>query len=1183
MKFVRPLLLTLAALVVVLTLAFAVVLTPTFQEWAVRRAVAEQAEFKLEFTRFSAGPKRAEIAGVVFAQAGLRVEVGRLSVDYSLWQLPVRGRLEVSRLTMSEVVLDVSQRSGVETGAGVTTAPAVAPGVLLQARLPWQLVIGDVQVSGRALLPGPAGKPALLAEFEIAGGKLAPGQEGGFLFKTAVTDSRPGAAVTALHANGELRLRQTLDRAFDWVGLTLTVDAHGSRFAEQNQLRLAASMSQQDRLGRYDLVVDTIKAGLTTNLVTINASSSPDGEKFTGSWGLGARDEQVGPFFLGGTLPKFVAHGGGTFTVQPTPRVIDLKGQFEVEASALEAWYPALRPLGLVRLSAGFDLTDVNGLSSINALKVKLAGAQPVLSLETLRPVTFNRSAQMVQFGGEGAGEVARLVLHGLPLAWVRPFVSAVDVSGNWVTGEFVAVGEPEQLLVRSVAPLRVSGLNVVSAGAFLLERADLSVRGAAVLSPDTRRLELTEFELRTAAGDVVRGDLTVEMTSDAATPSVHVLGSVEADLPRLLAPFAPLGHVRLKAAADLTLSPAQIEFRALRGEMGGGDDRRWVGAISSVPFAVSLATMQIVPNGVEERELGRFAYGPLALTDLPLLQARFPLIGQLAAGGFTVTAKGARLLVRPSGAVNLTGLTWSEQGRPMIDRLRLETWPTIEYGGPADWKISDGATTVRNAAGREVATLNAEVFSATADGVRATVNFNLDLAAASAQPALAGLGVLSAGRASGEARAALSGGTVQTEVRATLNGLVAREGNQTLPVANLNLRAMLTADRALTSETALLLDRLGQRSELLLTANAARRNNDVQFTARLTSAHFELVDALALIALTATPPASAPNTPANRDAMLAADARPFWAGVRGDVALEIKSLTRGKDWSMSGLTGNLTVEPERVALTRLDAVVNEKGKLGTRAELSFRTGQQPYQLSGDLSLTEFDVGALLKAFEPDRPPTVEGIFAVTGTFVGNGSTLEHTLERTRGQFQLSSRQGVFRGLRRTSDKISTATRAVELGAALGSLFGTNKVRETAEKLAGQAYQVDQLAQALGELSFDQLLIRVNRDESLNFKVEELSLLSPEVRLSAQGALTHVAGKSLLDLPLTLTYQLGARGKVESTLARLRALDGTKDELGYARMKDTATIRGTLGRPNPSALFVKLAESRLADFLTPGN
>jgi hypothetical protein len=158
------------------------------------------------------------------------------------------------------------------------------------------------------------------------------------------------------------------------------------------------------------------------------------------------------------------------------------------------------------------------------------------------------------------------------------------------------------------------------------------------------------------------------------------------------------------------------------------------------------------------------------------------------------------------------------------------------------------------------------------------------------------------------------------------------------------------------------------------------------------------------------------------------------------------------------------------------------------------------------------------------------------------------------------------------------ATKAVDAVAALGSLFGSDKVKGAAEKVAGQTYQVDQLAQALAELTFDQFVIRANRDERLNFRIEEISLLSPEVRLNARGTVTHVEGKPLLEQPLALNYQLAARGKVEQMLGRLRALDGTKDELGYAKAKDLGQITGTLSRPVPNELFLRLAESRLGDF-----
>jgi hypothetical protein len=294
---------------------------------------------------------------------------------------------------------------------------------------------------------------------------------------------------------------------------------------------------------------------------------------------------------------------------------------------------------------------------------------------------------------------------------------------------------------------------------------------------------------------------------------------------------------------------------------------------------------------------------------------------------------------------------------------------------------------------------------------------------------------------------------------------------------------------------------------------------------------------------------------------------------------VDIKSLARGRDWQAHGLGAELTVADSEIRIGRAAATWGERGAFSAEGGVSFRGGAQPYALAGGLSLTEFDVGALLRAFDPERPPVVEGVFGATVRLAGAGGTLDATLAGVRGDFELRSRQGVFRGLRRTTERVSVASRAVDAVAALGSLFGSERVKGAAEKVAGQAYQVDQLAQALAELPFDQLVVRARREESLDLRVEELSLLSPEVRLSARGTVTHVAGRPLLEQPLALTYQLAARGRIEQTLARLRALDGTKDDLGYARARDVGTITGTVGRPQPNQFFLRLAEAKLGEFL----
>jgi hypothetical protein len=210
----------------------------------------------------------------------------------------------------------------------------------------------------------------------------------------------------------------------------------------------------------------------------------------------------------------------------------------------------------------------------------------------------------------------------------------------------------------------------------------------------------------------------------------------------------------------------------------------------------------------------------------------------------------------------------------------------------------------------------------------------------------------------------------------------------------------------------------------------------------------------------------------------------------------------------------------------------------------------------------------------------VEGLFAVAGHFTGNGETVDRTMNRTHGQFELTSRQGVFRGLQRTTGKVSMTSKAIKLNTSvLGSLLGSEKATKAAEKVAGQAYFVDQLAQSLSEFNYDQLSVKLVRNQALNLTLEDISLISPEIRLLGKGTVTYVAGKRVLEQPMNATLSFAARGKVEQLLGKMHLLDGTKDEVGYSRIKEPILIGGTLSKPDPTAFFTKIATGKLSDLL----
>lgn len=1185
MKLVRPLLVTLGIILALLLLAVGVALTPAVQQWAVRRTLAQHPELKLDFATLSVGPSSARLGGVRFERDGLVVTAERAEAEFSAWQFLLRRHVRIDRLVASGIAVDATKLAAGRTSQAAG-APVAAPGALARVQLPYTVQIGEVLIAGRATLPAGPGRSPLAADFQLTGGGIAPGQEGALLLKASLLDATPGAVVSALRLDGRLAARETVERAFDRASLVLTLNAEGPQLSHAQQLKLTAGMESAGGKEQLTLALDTQQNGRIANVVKISAALPANAPEGAGTWELHATTAQIEPFFLGRALPKFDASGAGKFSFNAQTRAAMLQGRLAGNFAALEALEPSLRAIGAVRVQSDFDIAVDRATARLNRLQLEVDGEQPVLAVETTQPLTLTLGQRALQLAAAGTGPLARISVQQLPLAWIRPFVAAADVSGGTIRGEWLLEGQGDKIELRSTAPLKIDSLTVVQNGRRVLDRAELSLQSRATFTPASLRASVENLSLRTPAGDVVSGEAQVELP-EAKAEKIVVRGQFTADAPRLLEPMLPLGHVQLKGDLDATLTPALVELRSFHGDLADAKGRPLLGAASVQASTFDLQTMQLKTAASGETAVARLTIGAMDFAALPLVQAIAPLRGTLQATTFNLTVNDGRVFLKPAAPLRFQDVTLlGETRQPTLDRIMIETSPTLEYASFGDWRLASGETKISNRDQTVWFGATAEVKATPADGVRATATFNADLAAMATQPPFAAAQVLASGRASGEIRGAIVGKTVQVEGRTTLNNLVLREGNQPLPVANLNFRAARTPDGRLTFEAPILLDRLGQRSDLKLAADAVRRTDGFLFDAKITGDHLELADALALLALAGAPVEAASPQSKPAPAVAAApsrpvdpDARPFWTGVRGELTVEVKSITRGKDWTMAGLSGFVVIDPQRVAVQQLQGIINEKSRLGARVDLRFNGGATPYHLAGNFSLTDFDAGAFIKAFDPGKPPVLEGVVTIAGGFTGDGANLDQTIDRTRGQFQLTSHAGVFRGLKRTTEKVSVATKAVDAVAALGSLFGGDKVKGAAEKVAGASYVVDQIAAAVGEIQFDQLSIRATRDDALNLRLDEMALLAPEIRLIGKGGITHVPGKPLLEQPLTVNYTLATRGKIEQLFGKVRALDGTKDDLGYSKLKDVGTIGGTLSRPDPSQLFIKLAQSKLADFL----
>lgn len=1186
MKLSRILLIVVGSILVLAVLAVAIALTPAVQRWAVLRATASTPGLKLDVARVSAGFSQVELSQVHVEQGGLVVRVEQLEADYSLTQLLFSERLKIDRLVGRGIMVDASRLDSTTSAAGAS-APAAAPGMLGNVTLPFELVLADVNLEGRVLLSAAAEKAPLEASFKLTGGKFSPGNEGSLLLVGSVKNPAPEAPVAALNAQITLRATQTPQRGFNRVAVVALLDATGPGLPEQTQLKVAADLARDSGGESYQIDIATLTAGKAEDVLELRAQLPAGQKSFAGEWTLKARKSQLAPFFLGGILPEFDADGAGRFDFAPEPLALNLQGKLNATVSRLEVIDPAWRAFGALQTNVVFDVESNGHRLKLNQLKVSLAGEQPVLDLEAMNAAEFDLAKGTLTVGGTGGGEVLDFRMHGLPVAWIRPFVTDVDLSGGMVTGRFSIVSEGARLRVRALEPVKVDRLNVVKLGVLLLAKADLSLRPEVVLTPTSLEAKVGAFSLRTAAGDTLTADLALSAPFPLKPPFA-ITASYRADFPALVAAWVPLGRIKSSGEIDATLTERTLDVRQFSTTVADGAGTTLFSAASVRPFALDRATYAAVTESTQAVDLLKVSLGSMSLDKIPLSGAGVRLQGWLKGGEFMLAAQEARLTLSALAPVKLTDVVLRKDGKVLLTGLTIQSQPVLVLNDATSGAFKSGEVSITNARGATLLAMQSEATYSATDGKRGSLTFNVDVPALGTQPLFAGAQAVTQGRASGEIRIA-SGAQHQVEARMTINGLVAKNVEQTLPVANLSLRAISDASGKLIVQAPILLDRAGQRSDLEFTLELVPQGSGFGLSGKLAGQQVELIDVLAVAAVfqtapTSPAPALASSAAASAPAVSSPDQLPIWSQVTGQFLLDVKSVTHGKEWSMSGLTGVVKVEPTRVSLEKFDTSFDAASKLTAQGSISFTPGRRPYQLDGGFALTAFDAGKFFKAFDPGKAPTVEGLFEVKGTLRGEGETLARTLERTRGNFALTSRQGIFRGLQGSTGKLSMASKAVELGASvLGSILGSDKAAKTAEKVAGNAYFAGQLAQSLGELNYDQFSVKVVRDDTLNVALEEFSLVSTEIRLLGKGTLTHVEGKALLDYPLALTLHVSTREKFEQLFGKLRLNDTAKDELGFTKVREALLVGGTLNKPDATPFFTKIANAKLSEALAPDN
>lgn len=653
---------------------------------------------------------------------------------------------------------------------------------------------------------------------------------------------------------------------------------------------------------------------------------------------------------------------------------------------------------------------------------------------------------------------------------------------------------------------------------------------------------------------------------TDAAWAALHATGQLTASVDRLavLRPeLSAVGAVELAADFDVVQHTNSLRIAHLAATVTGAAPVLRLRALQDFEFNLSTGALRVADPTQDLLEV--FVQGlPLAWAQ-PFLHD-FSIAGDAVRGEFVASARDGGLALRARRPLTIARLSLSQSGRPLLREVDVSLDASADYT-PLGWQAQVADFTVRHD-GAILLALDAKAGRLTGAGetLKATGRWSANLPGWFAQPLAQARAELAGGIAQGDFTASL-GKTQAFQATIALTNLVTVD-RAALPPLALEVRADVAADGKITFNAPLTVGPPERRSDLTVGGTIVPAGTTTTLDAQMTSDLLiaEDMQLLALPLAAVAPASSATEAPA-----AGADTMPFWNGVNGRVAIALKKIVYADEFQITGVGGELRIEAGALTFDGIRASFGPDSGLTLNGGLTFdRRAARPYALAAGLAVNNFDSAPAFRAIDPAKLPTVEGRFDIAGRLIGAGDTLDELIRRTRGQFQLTSKGGMFRGLPADVAESLKQSPSMLSGAvnSVGSLLGVKKDRmdDANRYIDKQGKIVVEIADRLKAVAYDQISVAVDRDEDLDLNLSEFTLISPEVRLEGTGKIAHQSGVPLLSQPLDLRLQLSARGHMAELMSKVGLLSPRQDSLGYTTMSDPLWIGGSIADVDTSAV-----------------
>jgi len=708
-------------LVLILAVAAAVVCSSVFQT-AVGRSFLRAMDPQAQLQEVSLGLSGGEVRGLkVSSASGASVSFDDAALKYSVGSLFFGKVMVIDRLTLTGLVVNATT-AGTGSTSGTTTAQ---PGGAVSTKTGGALtpvLIKQVDLSGTFMLPGRRTVSAKFTGHDFGAGGAGEGQ-GQWVFQ----DEGKDAAVREIRVDTQMSVPIDALMGLQAANLTMQLAATLPGQAQPSQLtaQVTATAVQSDGTRNFSVGVLQPDAGgnATAQLFTLTGTSQSSGV-IAGNFSVNCNSGQVAAFALGAKLPEFDAQGSGEFSTDANGGG-SVKAKVTAQAGHWEKLDAALAELGNVQLDGGLDVSWTNDKVEARSMNLALGpvGAQPVATLDLVKPVTADYSGKTLHLTQGSGAELVRLNLQAIPVKWLgyaESFLGShktnasdggepprYGLTNSYLNGQAVLGSQDDgTITLETTQPWMLDRFNLTDNGTVALSGVSLMLNASASYKDGDVQANLRQLILSSGTPPLAQLAANISFgTSGNGTPlkadgrlAMAIDQIAQQPFAKSLAASLPIGEIKVDGTFDLTKTTDTLELNTLEALVEQG---------STPWFTVKLAQRITLP-------VADGAQMPAMEGDLATVEADgFPLelLGPFLPKGVVLTGEPLRGRVMIAGAANgqgglilrtdqpltITRMNYSKGGKLMLSDVAVTLDP--EGAWSADGKTMNGTVQLQASA----------------------------------------------------------------------------------------------------------------------------------------------------------------------------------------------------------------------------------------------------------------------------------------------------------------------------------------------------------------------------------------------------------------------------------------------------------------------------------------------------